>query len=161
MSYTPEDPPVVIEHTTVNPVQRETVIERGSPFGEPWAIVLMLAVVAVLGIVAFFTFSDYNQPSQVVTSSTTRIEHDDGGRAQAIAPPNVVVNPPASSPTINVTPPASNSTVNVNPAPSNPAPSGDQSSNPSNSGPDNSGSGKPDSENDQNGNGNGPNSNPG
>ena len=158
MQNSPTDPPVVIEHTTVNPVveRTSTIIERDSWYGEPWAIALMLGVIVVIGIIAYWGFANNSQPA-VVESSTTRIEHDTDGRAQTMAPsspvivntpastPNINVTPPANNPTINVTPPANNSTINVNPpadSNSNPSNGSDHGTNPNNGGSPNSGSGQ-------------------
>jgi hypothetical protein len=120
MCNSPSGPSVVVEPTTIHPVaERRTFIERSS-FGAPWAIAIVLAVVAVIGIVAYeSSFAGTRQPANVVENSTIKIVHDVGGQSQAAAPPapNIVVNPAPSSPSINVNPPASHPTVNVNTPP--------------------------------------------
>jgi hypothetical protein len=103
--------PTIIEHTTVNPVvERTTIVERDSWYGEPWAIALVLGAIVIVGLICYWAYNMNASQPAVVESSTTRIIHDEGGRAQTMAPaPNVTVNPPANNPTINVNPPAASS----------------------------------------------------
>ncbi|HWD37613.1 MAG TPA: hypothetical protein VG944_02110 [Fimbriimonas sp.] len=153
------DPPVVIEHKTINPVveRNTTLVETEDRSWGPWAITFILGVVALVAVFAYFMIdqsaSNSASAPAVVEHSTTKVLHDDGGRAQPIivtpsapapppvvhvSPPNVNVTPPASNPTINVTPPASNPTINVNPPSNTPDPDNNSSNdNQGNSNPDN------------------------
>ncbi len=139
-----EDPPTIIEHTTVQPtVERNTIIERDNWYSEPWAIALVIGAIAIVALVAYWALYT---PNPTVVSSTTIERQVPDGRAQTINPPAnppVIVNPPASPPpTVNVNPPANNNSnppVIINNTPSNPPANGNGTGSGSNNGAETSG----------------------
>jgi hypothetical protein len=150
-----EDPPTIIEHTTINPtVERTTIIERDSWYSEPWAVALIIGAIAVIGLIAYWALYNPNSTTPSVVSNTT-IERPapERQRAQIIeypAPtqtPKIVVVPAAKAPTINIntpassnnTTPSSSDTNNNAPSGAN-TPSGSSDGNPSQSNGDSTGS---------------------
>lgn len=136
MSDYKNDPPTIIEHTTVNPVvERNTIIERTSWYSEPWMVALLIGAIAVIGLISYWAIYNPASPPPVVNNTTIERDAPDH-RAQTLAQPSVmppvVVNPPASSsPTINVNP--APTTINNNPVPSGSTTQGGSSdSSPSN-----------------------------
>lgn len=103
MSDWKEDPPVVVEHTTVNPVVERTVIERDAWYSEPWMLALLIGAIAIIGLVSYWAI--YTPNSQPTVISRTTIEKDVPRRAETIVEhPVVVTQPPATN--VTVTPPA-------------------------------------------------------
>ena len=106
------------EHTTI---ERETIIERDSWYGEPWAVALIVGAIAIIGLVAYWAL--YTPQTPAVVSNTTIERPNPSERAQRFqSSPSVVVTP---APQVTVTPPpaASSSASGSNPpAPSNSTP---------------------------------------
>jgi hypothetical protein len=115
MAVYKNDPPTIIEHTTVQPVvERTTVIERDSWYSEPWAIALIIGAVAVIGLIAYWALYSPSNTAPSVVSNTTIERTLPDQRAQTINnPAPIVVN--STPPTVNVTTPAPPATSNTTP----------------------------------------------
>jgi len=95
MAYKGTDP-IIVEHTTVNPVVERTTIVESSWYSEPWGIALLLGILVVIGLIAYFV--GFNPPAtSTVTSNTITREVQTPGPATPSSTPVIVNNPPASS----------------------------------------------------------------